>query len=449
LTNLIDKLQNSAKVKLIFKVILNKNYMKKIYILAVFILILVVFFQIPGAKSSLQPYYSGEAINFRGKVIIGTINTGALELFSLENNHISKVNLIQSPELKYPKFYDLAFSEVDNRVYLYLTNGRYLYKYDVSDLHNLKLVNKLKDNSWDFFVNITSFGDKIATIGTNGLKVWNSNNQVINSFKVNYTTPDNIKITENGNFIYKIYENKFRIIDSFYREIAQEVDLQISDEHIRNSYFDDVSGAFFVVDDDYLNKIYLDGRVDKFKHISNLAYDVDALNNSEYLYFSDGVGIVKSRKSDLEPIDWRYTTEDGGGNGWAMGLRVVGTNNGDNIIVFNGSSIVVYDRNLEPIDYYMASEEEYFEAEPATIKADRYQAWTGQEIYIYGQNFANDEFVEIEFNKEKWQARTNNDGIFSARITVPEVHYHNKNHDIKATGMTSSLSYSISFTILE
>jgi hypothetical protein len=377
------------------------------------------------------------------------VNTGALELFTLENNRISRVNLIKSPEPKYPKFYDLAFHEINRRAYLYLTNGRYLYKYDVSDPHNLKLINKLKDNSWDFFVNITNFGDKIATIGTNGLKIWNSESQLVNSFKVNYTTPDNVKITENGNFIYKVYENKFRIIDSFYREIAGETNLQISDEHIRNSYFDDILGTFFVVDDEYLNKIYLDGRVEKFKHISNLGYDVHALDNDEYIYFSDGVGIVKSRKTDLEPIDWRYTQGDGDGNGWAMGLRVLNTNNGDNIVLFNGSSIIIYDHNLEPIDYYLAQEEQYFEADPPEIKADRYRAWSGEEIYIYGNNFGNDEFIEIEFNKEKWQARTNNKGVFSARITVPEVRYYNKNYDIKATGMTSGLTYSVSFTVLE
>ena len=410
---------------------------------------LVVFFQIPGAKSTIKPYYSGEAVSFRSKVIIGTVNTGALELFVLENNIISKVNLIQSSEAKYARFYDLEFNEEFGRLYLYLTNGRYLYKYDASDPYNLSLINKLKDNSWDFFVNITGFRDNIVTVGTNGLKVWNPENQVINSFKVKYTTPDNIRLTNDGNFIYKIYENKFRIIDSSYREIIQETNLQINDEHIRNSYFDDISGAFFVVDDEYLNKVYMDGRTERFKHISNLGYDVHGLNNSEYIYFSDGLGIVKSRKSDLNPSDWRYTQEDGGGNGWAMGLRVVSTRDGDNIILFNGSSIIVYDYNLEPIASYGASEQEYFEAEPPSIQADRYQAFSGQEIYVYGRNFANDEFIEIEFNEEKWQSRTNNEGVFSARITVPEVHYYSTNYDIKATGMTSSLSYSVSFTILE
>lgn len=423
--------------------------MKKIIFIVFISLVSVAFIQIPGAKTTTQPYYSGEAISFRGDVIIGTVNTGALELFKLENNNISKVNLIQSPESKYPKFYDLAFQKKNGRAYLYLTNGRYLYEYDVSDPRNLRLVDKLKDNSWDFFVNISNFGDKIATVGTNGLKVWNSENKVINSFKVHYTTPDNIRLTNNGNFIYKIYGNKFRIIDSFYREISQELALNISDEHIRNPYFDDATGAFFAVDDDYLNKIYLDGRVEKFKHTSNLAYDVDGLNNSEYIYFSDGVGIVKSRKSDLNPVDWRYTQGDGGGSGWAMGLRVVNTINGDNIIVFNGSSIIAYDHNLDPIASYGASEKEYFEAEPPIIKADRYRAFSGQEIYIYGQNFGNDELIEIEFNGERWQARTNNKGVFSARIIVPEVRYSHKNYDIKATGMTSDLSCSVSFTVLE
>ncbi|MCK4539562.1 hypothetical protein KAU09_00225 [Candidatus Parcubacteria bacterium] len=420
-----------------------KKYIK---FLAVFVLILAVFFVIPKAKSDIKPYYAGEAINFQNKIIFGTANMGVLEIFQLENGQIIKKSVIKSDDDRYINFSDLIFNIENNRLYIYATNGRYLYKYDATYLDSLKLIKKIKDNSWDWFHALSKTNNRIVTIGTQGLKLWNYDPDIINSYDIHSTQSKNIGVSNGADFIYKLNEDKFQVIDGLFRNVVAETNIAIKDDHIRHMYNDEVNGGIFVVDDSTLKRILFDGSYFEFRHISDYGYDVDGVDGSEYVYFSDGIGVVKIREADMAPVDWIYTSQLGDGNGWAMGLRVVPHQYGEVIIVFNGSNILALDNNLNLIAYHQAQESEMIIVDPLSLRVDKYWGWGGSYVYVYGKGFGFNEEVEVKFVNERYEALTNKDGSFSIRITVP--HKKCGKYDIKATGLVSEKTYSVSYEIV-
>jgi len=144
-----------------------------------FSFVFLTLFFVPFGISRVKPYYSGEIVSYNDNIFIGTTNTGSFELFSLENGKIYKKTSIMSQETFRTDFSDMLFRQEGSRLFVYLVNGD-LYKYDISDPYYPILVAKIRDNSRDFFDGVILAGDKIATMGTKGVKVWNNNLQVIN-----------------------------------------------------------------------------------------------------------------------------------------------------------------------------------------------------------------------------------------------------------------------------
>ena len=420
--------------------------MKKLALITLIIAVCAAGLLAPKAESMIQPYFSGEAVNYNGRIYIGTVNTGRFELFNLENNHLVKKNIINPDDAVYNRFIDLALRRQGSRLYAYLTSGRYLYQYNISDPANISLVKKLKDNSGDNFYALSQTDDNLATVGNKGAKLWNENTRVINTFDAHSTFADNISFSRNANYIYKILRDEFSIIDSFYRNIVMDRGINIRDDHVRHIFNDDYEGAIYLVDDYSLKKIYFDGHSVQFNHISNLGYDADGLIGGGYVYFSDGIGIVKIRKSDMAPVDWAYTTELGAGSGWAMGLRVVENTQGQEIvIVFNGSSLLVFDSDLNLIDSYNAGEAIMPAPEPLFLSVDKNRAAPNSLLSLRGNGFGANEEIKIKFAGNNYIAQTDQTGFFKTIITVPEVKAQNT--DIKATGAISGLTYSLSFLI--
>ena len=147
-----------------------------------------------------------------------------------------------------------------------------------------------------------------------------------------------------------------------------------------------------------------------------------AIIGGGYVYFSDGIGIVKIRKSDMAPVDWAYTTELGAGSGWAMGLRVVENTQGQEIvIVFNGSSLLVFDSDLNLIDSYNAGEAIMPAPEPLFLSVDKNRAAPNSLLSLRGNGFGANEEIKIKFAGNNYIAQTDQTGFFKTIITVPEV----------------------------
>ena len=419
--------------------------MKKIGILIFAVLAIILASFIPRVNSQVRPYVSGDAINYDGKAYVGTTNTGSFELFQINYDGIDKELNIETHDTKYNTFHDLTFSEEDSRLYVYLVNGRDLIKYDITSPSSVRLVKKVKDNSGDYFFGLGQGGDgRIFTMGSKGVKVYNSDLVVVSSYRINLDYNRNLTFNNSGSNIYLVDDLELKAIDAFWRQDIMTHDLNVNRDHNRAPFIDSISGDVFVVDDSHFRQIKANGEEKTFKHIAEVGFDVAGVQGREYVYFSDGIGVVKMRKSDLKPLDWEWTSGLGGGNGWAMGLETVNTDKGEKLVVFNGSSILVMNSNLSVFDSYQAQENET-SFTPCRLSLSRYSALPRSMITVYGSGFGFNEEIKIELAGSRFTTFSDPEGNFEYSISVPNV--SPKNVDVKATGKISEKTYSVGFRI--
>ncbi|MFH1233840.1 MAG: hypothetical protein V1649_04305 [Patescibacteria group bacterium] len=325
------------------------KFYSRLFLISVIILANIVFV-FPRAEGKTSSYYTGDAINYKKNIYIGSANMGGAEIFKFDGKTLARVAYFKSPVAQSSNgddFYNIVFNEEAGMLYAYLVDGQWLYKYNITNQAIPILVEKEKDNSWDWFVDIIKYDGKIATLGTKGVKIWNNNLEVIDSYKVVNHLYYNIQFSHGVNRIFQLDSKVLNIIDANKKEIIKKIDLQISKEHRRHLFLDNTEGMFFVVDDKELLKFDYSGKfINKFKHTSKLGYDVDGLENGNHIYFSDGIGVVKIDKNSLKPMKWVYTNNKGD---WAMGLRVVPSDSGEKIIIFNNSNILILNKDLTKI----------------------------------------------------------------------------------------------------
>jgi len=426
--------------------------MKKMKIGAFICLSVVLIFTVyhSDAQSRTKIYYSGEATTFRDKLIFATVNTGALELFTLENKQIVRTANFKPKFVRLPKgsdgFHDLQFDINDGSLYLYLTNGSYLYKYDISDPYSPKLLEKIRDNTWDWFLQLDKIDGYLVTVGTKGVKYWNKNLQVVNSYKPNYQKAENVSFSSKGDFIFSLIDNTVEIYDTERRDVRARIWLSVKEDSIRGVYGDSVKNEIYVVDDKALRVFDLDGlELRKFDHPGGYGYDVESSGVSNAVYFSGGVGVVKNDKDTLKSIDWKYTTDIASGGAWAMDIAVTSDSSGDKVVVFNKYEILVLDKNLELIDFFKASDIDEAPIESLYIKTDKRNGFVGDYLTVSGGGFAMNEDIVVKMGKEKWSTSADSNGRFKRTITIVDM--KPQITDIKVDGQQSELSYSTSFKI--
>ncbi len=424
--------------------------MKKIVIITVLLsLVGTVIFVGSQAKGKVKPYYSGEAASFNGKVYVGTVNSGSFELFALENGNLYRKTSIQSQDRESKEFADLLFWKEGGKLYVFLTNGRYLYKYDISNPVVPKEVAKIKDNSWDWFLRLDVKDGKLVTIGSKGMKVWNNEMIVVDSYNMidNYDL-GSASFSEKGDLAINMQNDKVKVYNTATRKEVAEYSIATNDSKaVRSAVGTSDEGLVYLVDDKSFKAIGLDGEVKKeFKHISNAGYDVADSVNPDYIYFTDGMGVVKVDRDTFKPTKWAYAYADTPTGSWSMGLKVVPDGASEKVVVFNGSNIWVLDNNLNTVAYYESKEEDYRPIEDLSLGIDKNFAAPGTQVSLVGQGYGIGEDVKIEFAGVKQtvvQADVN--GRFKAILTVPSVLPGGA--DIKATGQSTKRTYSIAFKI--
>lgn len=422
---------------------------KKLFILAS-LLILISGPVIPRAQSQTKSYYSGDAIIYQGALIVGSVNLGRLELFKLEGKKLVKavdIKAVASPQLiGGSDFFDLIFNREGDKLYTYTANGRAIYKYDISDLTQPALVNKIIDNSRDYFSWLGKADNKILTFGTKGIKLWNQDGQVIDAYDLTNKNFYNVNFNNSSNYLFSLDNDTLKVFDKQGRRFIATSSLTVNQEHNRKSFNDGILSRLYLVDDRALRMFNLDGSLLKsFKHISHKGYDVAGAVERNYLYFSDGYGVVKFNKEDLEPLNWAYTTNLGGPNGWAMGLKVLNQDGKDKLIVFNNDSIIVLDERLKLISSAPVTEEDEEPLENLFLALDKNRAAANSLISLRGGGYAANEPLTITFAGQSYAAKSDENGRFIAVINVPGVLPGGA--DIRVVGKYSGLSYSTSFTI--
>lgn len=409
------------------------------------------FFIASNVKSKNRAYYSGDVIVHNNQLIVGTTNMGLLEVFVLEGDRLVQTIGMESFEARFggwDPFYDLTFSHEDGILYVYLVDGRYLYKYDIDDLANPFLVDRVKDNSYDWLLGVKKFNGEIATVGTKGLKVWTPELGVVDTFKLDNPFQYNINFSSAGEFIFNVIKDRVDIYDTKTRLTRVSLPTTVREEHNRKTYADPEDGKIYLVDDRELVQFSYDGEIlNTFKHISRLGYEVAGVAGSPFVYFSDGIGIVKIDKATFEPVLWSYTTRLGEPGGWAMGLNVADAD-GEKVVVFNNTSILVFDDRLRLIDSIESFGEDFNPIEPLSLSVDKYRAPTNAEISLRGAGFGLGEELLITFANDRYEAQADENGKFIRILTVPAISpTASRWVDITVVGKTSKRHYSTSFNI--
>lgn len=447
--------------------------MKKLLLLVAVIGLTATFLApVPEAESKLKSYYSGDAISYNGNIIVGTANTGSLELFIMRSNDnaLTKFDTVQVLDSRFGTkltFSDMMFANENGRLYAYAIEPRGLYKYDISDLKKAVLVDQAKDTTWDWFSALEDVSGSVATISYRGVKIWNKDLEIVNSYEVR--TPEGqtgITGAQSDKFLFNVADGKILIYDKDVRKVVREISISQQAEnrgYHHQIYNDKVDNAIFIADDSAVKKMNLAGEIEKsFQYKGPFGYDVTPSYDARYVYFSNGIGVVKLRKEDLSVVSYQYTSALANVGGWAMGLEVVKDASGkEKVILFNNSNILVLDGDLKPlpegefnIAFVPATEESDLPEiadEKMFLSVDKNRASSGAQILLSGGGFGRDEDITIDFVGTKYTAKTGFDGRFSSLVTVPTIvkvptapHYYG---DIKVTGLSSKLTYSIAFEI--
>ncbi len=411
-----------------------------------------VFFLVAYSHAKLQPYYSGDAISFNNKIVVASTNSSNLEVFTLDGNTLTKTLELSNPNnfLALNNGYsDLKLSVENGHLYVYAVAQYSLYKYDISSLHSAILEKQVKNNFWEWYQRVDRFGNDLATVSDKGVKIYNDNLDIVNSYNFSVSGPYSVRSNGSLQYLFGINDNNIEVFDRYSRSVVSKIPLTFTDNGNNHKvYYDNISNEIYAIDDIYTKKFTLDGKLlASFKHLDQPGYEVESTYANPYFYFSNGMGVVKMSKDNFKVASYAYTTEVGGPQGWAMSLKVVNTDRGDVVVVFNGSNILLLNSNLKPIDsiksnIYVASTSAN---ENLFINLNHNFGIVGSTVTVSGGGFWSQEPLLIKFGTAGFSAQTDSHGRFSSDLITPN--FKPGYYDIKVTGTNSLLTYSTSIEV--
>ena len=423
--------------------------MKKFLIIPA-IIVIAIFAFTHFSQSEMRSYYSGDAASFNNKLYVASTNSGSLEVFRLEGRELVRLAATKPFDARfnrYGEFYDVTLSPVGNRLFVYAISGFGLYKYElVGD--KLTLIDSQQNTYWEWYNRVDRQGDDIVTLSEKGLKIWNTDiMDVIDSLPVtNADEPYNVR-ANNSDYIINVDNGKLVVFNRETRTNQTSVALNYKTAAGNRQAYQDEKNNLYVVDDYYAKKFDLDGKLlASFRHIDQPGYDMTASGHTDFVYFSNGLGVVKLNKDDLKLVASRETINLGGPQGWAMGLKVAYVSDGDKVVVFNNGNILVLNDKLAKIASFEASAS----AEPTAqenlyLDMDNTFGPPQAIVELTGGGFFPQEALSIDFAGQTTQAMADGRGRFSQKLSVPTLNA--KRVDIKVTGSESGLHYSIAFDI--
>jgi hypothetical protein len=417
---------------------------------------------VPLTYGRVKPYYQGDAINYRGRLLIASTNMDRLQIIEVndrQTNLLAELAPDKSGYLSGDDFYNCAFNQENGQLFLYAVNGRYLYKYNTSNPSQPELISKIKDNSWDWFRSVAIFNGRPVTAGTKGIKIWNNDLQVVDSLAVNLDNPFNYTLSRD--FLLVIDGDQLKMYSLQSRQWTKSVNLTINNEGSRQIYNDQLSSTIYVADDWAVKQFDFEGNLlNSFKFTANNGYDVVPSSDGQKIYFSDGVGVVRLARANLQPQNWTYVKDMGVSDGWSMGLRLVNWQGQDHLVIFNNGAITILNDQMSKIANYHSVDERSVSqpvfSEPLMLSLDKNRAAVDSQISLQGAGFAANENLEIKFLSNQQAistVTTDSFGRFQKVLIVPAIANqtaYTQNPlptDIKVIGQTSQKNYSINFQI--
>ncbi len=430
-----------------------KKIFKRIAIASLLALVLISLVFVNFGSTKTQPYYSGDAVNYRGQIIFASANTGYLEIFKLNGSDVDILVKAKDYDPRfnsYNDYSDVKFVVENGHLYVYAISKYTVFKYDFSEMNSLNLVNKVTNNYWEWYNQIEKLGDSLALVSDKGVKIINSNLDVIDSYA--FTGVDSYSIASNGSngSIIGIGDSKIKVYDRASRAVSKEIALNFnSGNKNHKAYLDVLNNDIYAVDDYYAKKFdAATGQLlASYKHLDASGYDMASSAGNDYVYFSNGLGVVKLNKDTFKVADFAYTSQIAGPQGWAMGLKLVNTDNGDVLVVFNGSNIVLLNSRLDKIASVKAIESaDDKPQESLYLNLDHASATVGGTVNLNGGGFwANDKLQILVGNTEIKTITADKNGRFDTSLAIPDV--KKEKQDIKVNGLDSGLTYSISFEV--
>ncbi len=423
-------------------------------------------------RSQIRAYYAGDAITYNDKVVVASTNSGALELFRLDGSELVKFAELRSMSNKEgAAFNDAKLNQEGGSLYVYGVDGFTLYKYNISNLESATLVAKDTNTYWEWYNRVDKFGDSIVTISSKGVKIFNNNLQVVDSYPITNESPYNIRANDTGRYIFNTQKDTLEVFDRKERKIISRISLHDHAVGNRQMYFDSATNLIYVVDDYSAKQFTLNGELKNyFEHLDYPGYDISS-SGSDYIYFSNGLGVVKLAKGNMDLVSSRRTGGINGSEGWAMGLKVVANSSGDKVVLFNNSSIVVLNSSLNKLAAVRSGQEAKTVAkEPMYLKLNTISGHPSDIVLLSGGGYLPNENLTIDFAGQKVSAQADAFGRFSKEIAVPgvskEASYRasmtaqnirstttsitvTDRQDIKVTGASSNTHYNIAFDILD
>ena len=428
--------------------------MKKIIVVSALCLVAMIAF-VSFGRTSYKSYYSGDAVNYQGNLMVASTDTGSLEIFKLNGSVLERAMKFKAPNSPIDQtdnFSSVKLNVESGRLFAYATSAYTLYKYDVTDLNRPVLLQKQKNTYWEWYKRVDIFNGKIVTISDKSVKVWNTNSNpmdVIDSYKIDNDLASAVRFDSAGQYIITLNkDDKVRVYDIKTRTYVSEFPVNFRDNNgPRKTYFDSVTKEIYVFDDYYLKLFSFNGTlIENYGNSATKGYSVEPAGNPNYVYVVNGKSIMKLQRDDFS----RGLKVEAGNivpGAWAMDVKYVNTDEGDKVIVFNGNNISVLNSSLKKIATINMTEVDTTPEikEALALSFDHNNGTPNAKVILSGAGFQKNEELTINFGGVITKSKTDNRGRFTQTLTVPDV--SRTAIDAKVDGVTSKLTYSTNFNI--
>ncbi|PKM88972.1 hypothetical protein CVU83_00830 [Candidatus Falkowbacteria bacterium HGW-Falkowbacteria-2] len=429
--------------------------MKKIIMVAGVFCLLLLVWSVRDGKSKEQSVYTGDAVYYKNRVVIATAASGKLDFYSLAGERVDSlfsVGLALNPT-KEEVFNDVKLVVSGDKLTAYAIAGYTLYQYDISNLYTAELEKKTRNTYWDWYERVDRFGDRIVTVSKRGVSIWNNQLDIIDSYKLESESAYGVRSGGSNRFLTGMSDSSILVYDRESRSVLRTTPLNFSNfkKNGRKPFYDRISNNVYVIDDYYVKKIDVNGVLTaSYRHSGDSSFDVESTADNDFLYASNGLKVMKLKKSDLTLVSEVSTGSLGAAQGWAMGLKLVNTAFGDRLVVFNNSSILVLDSNLKLVAHagkISKDDNLLYPIENLYLVLDHNSATAGAIVNLQGGGFWPNEDLSVKLVNSTITAKADRFGRFNVDVPVPTTTAGR--YDIKVDGMQSNLTYSISFSITE
>lgn len=408
-------------------------------------------------RTNYKAYYSGDAVDYKGDLIIASTDSGNLEVFKSSGSSLVRALKFKAPNSPLDKTEDFSSVKLNvegGQLFAYATSGYTLYKYDISNLANPVLAAKQKNTYYEWYNRVDKFGSHIVTISDKNVRLWKidaNTFDTIDSFKIESDISGAVRFDASGRYITTINkDNQAKIYDTKTRTVIASFPVNYRDsQNLRKTYFDSSANELYVFDDYFLKRYNLSGNlIESYPNSSTNGYSVEPASNSNYIYAANGDSIMKLSKDGLKN-GLKISAYNLSQNGYAMDIKYVDTNNGERLVVFNGGGISVLNSSLKKVASIQASEM----AEQAEIKEalklsfNIYTAIPGTAVTLSGAGYLPGEELTINFGGSFTKLVADRNGRFTQAIVVPD--FKSESIDAKVIGTTSKQTYSTSFKVIK